>query len=162
MERSQGSLITVESLVRDHWRAVLALCLARTPSLADAEDAAQETMGRAIARLGSLRDPAKIRAWLFQIARRVCSDFARRRRPIQSLTDQAPAPDRAADPRLEQLQMAITRLPLPYREVITLYYLDGHSTAEVAATLGFTPAAVRQRLTRARLMLHKLMAEDRT
>jgi len=160
MRQFPDAQITPESLFRDHWRAVLALCLARTPSLADAEDAAQEVMGKAIAKLGSLRDPTKIRGWLFEIARRVCSDFARRRRPIQLLTDQVPVPVRAVDPRLDQLQMAITRLPLPYREVITIYYLDGRSSAELASTLGITPAAARQRLSRARLLLHKLMAED--
>ena len=150
-----------ESLVLEHWRAVFSLCVAHASSVADAEDAVQDTFAKAIARLDSLREPAKARSWLFSIARRVCADQHRRHRPLQPLTEQASRTPKAADPRVEMLQVALARLPGPYREVITLYYLDGQLTTDLAANLGLTPAAVRQRLARARLMLHDLMTENR-
>ncbi|MHC4363507.1 MAG: hypothetical protein ACYSTZ_11825 [Planctomycetota bacterium] len=46
--------------------------------------------------------------------------------------------------------------------MISLYYLDGCNCAAVAMSLGITNAAVRRRLTRARLMLHELLAEDQS
>ena len=154
--------MTAESLVREHSRAVLSLCLAHTATIPDAEDAAQETFAKAIANLKSLRDTAKARSWLFGIARRTCVDQGRRRRQIQPLVGDVPAAVRATDPRLEQLLAAMGRMAEDYREVITLYYLNGQSTDELAANLGLTPQAARQRLVRARLALHGLMREEQS
>jgi RNA polymerase sigma-70 factor (ECF subfamily) len=134
--------------------------MAHASSVPDAEDAVQDTFAKAISHLDSLREPDKARSWLFGIARRVCADHHRRRRPVQPLVDQAPTAHQAADPRLERLQAALVRLPVSYREAVTLYYLDGQSTTQLAANLGLTPAATRQRLARARIMLHQLMTES--
>jgi RNA polymerase sigma-70 factor (ECF subfamily) len=152
--------ITAECLVREHSHAVLSLCLAHAVTVPDAEDAAQETFAKAIANLASLRDVAKTRSWLFGIARRVCADQGRQRRHVQPLTGEPPATIRPADPRVEQLHAALKRLAADHREVITLYYMDGQSTVGLAANLGLTPAAARQRLVRARLALHELMREE--
>jgi len=54
-------------------------------------------------------------------------------------------------------QTAIAALPDSQREAITLYYLDGRNCAGVAAALGISEPAVRQRLLRGRLMLHRLL-----
>jgi RNA polymerase sigma factor (sigma-70 family) len=160
MDHSSGHPPEAESLVREHWRAVFSLCLAHASSVPDAEDAAQDTFAKAIAGLNSLRDPAKARSWLFGIARRVCTDQVRRRRQFVPLVDlPRPAPP-VGDSRLEKLQKALERLPVPYREAITLFYLDGQSTTDLAANLGLTPAAARQRLSRARLLLHERMTEN--
>jgi RNA polymerase sigma-70 factor (ECF subfamily) len=47
----------------------------------------------------------------------------------------------------------IARLPDLYRDAFVLRDLEEMSTEEVATTLGVSPAAVRQRVHRARLML---------
>ncbi len=39
---------------------------------ADADDAVQDTFVQAVQHLGSLREPERVRAWLFSIARRTC------------------------------------------------------------------------------------------
>ncbi len=67
---------------------------------------------------------------------------------------------RVSDPRLEQLHVALSKLPADYREAISLYYLDGQSTASVAQALGISEVAARQRLSRGRLLLHDRMTEE--
>jgi RNA polymerase sigma-70 factor (ECF subfamily) len=160
MEQSLPKPITAESLVREHSRAVMSLCLAHAATVPDADDAAQETFAKAIANLASLRDSAKARSWLFGIARRVCADQGRQRRHIQPLVSELPEVIQPINHRVEQLRASIQRLVADHREVITLYYLDGQSTVELAANLGLTPAAARQRLVRARMALHELMREE--
>jgi DNA-directed RNA polymerase specialized sigma24 family protein len=44
--------------------------------------------------------------------------------------------------------------------VVALYYLDGRRSREVAEALDISEALVRQRLVRARLMLHERMSRD--
>ena len=146
-----------ELLVRRHASAVLALCLAHTRNIHDAEDAMQETFVKALSRLTSLRQPEKARPWLLQIARRTCIDRDRRRPPARTISEDLPAPESPAQARTEQLHAAIRQLSPDYRETITLYYLDGRSCASVAAWLGISEVAVRQRLLRGRLMLHQLL-----
>jgi RNA polymerase sigma-70 factor (ECF subfamily) len=151
-----------EVLVHEHRAAVLALCLAHTRNLHDAEDLVQDVFVRAFDKLDSLRDVAKARAWLLQIARRMCADHIRRRARPEPLAE-AVAP--AGEPReagVARLLLAIAALPPDFRETITLYYLDGRDCAGVAASLGVSTAAVRQRLVRARLRLHELLAEAET
>lgn len=163
-DAARDAAVRPEELARDHWRAVLAVCLANGQSAADAEDVAQETFLRAVSKLHTLREADRARSWLLAIARRLCLDRHRRRRPVAGLPDDVPAPEPAypadGDVRLERLHGAIRRLREDFREVITLYYLDGRSCRGVAQTLGIGEATVRQRLFRARLMLHEFLSEE--
>jgi len=153
---------TLDALTREHRKAVLALCLAHVRDIHEAEDRVQDVFLRACDKLHTLHDVSKARAWLLQIARRLCIDHARRRTP-PALLGEHPAPaETPAEDNSERLLSAIARLPPDFRETITLYYLDGRSSERVAASLGITPAAVRQRLVRARLRLHELLTEDQT
>jgi RNA polymerase sigma-70 factor (ECF subfamily) len=153
----------LEALTREHRKAVLALCLAHVRDIHEAEDRVQDVFLRACDKLHTLRDASKARAWLLQIARRLCIDHARRERPPEPLgEDHAPVVQMAENDRTEHLLSAVAKLPEDFRETIVLYYMDGRSSAGVAASLGISPAAVRQRLVRARLRLHELLTEDQT
>ena len=116
---------------------------------------------KAVAKVSTLREPARTRAWLLQVARRMCVDFHRRRPPTETLLEEPAAPHLGSNVLSERLHGAIQRLPQDYRETIVLYYLDGRDCSGVAASLGTTEAAVRQRLVRARAMLHDLLQEDK-
>ena len=161
-ERAGGGAVSPELLVRRHAQAVFALCLAHTRNTHDAEDAMQETFVKALAGLDALRAPDKARPWLLQIARRTCVDRLRRQRPAGGVLADVPAPAPEDRSQIEQLHAAIGKLPAEARETVTLYYLDGRSTASVAAALGISEPGVRQRLFRGRAMLHDLLAEGRT
>ena len=158
-ESAEEEGLSPEGLVRSHAALVLAVCLAYTRNRHDAEDAMQDAFVKAFRNLHTLRDANQVRAWLLQIARRTCIDHQRRRRPTAPIPEEVAAavPEKAA---AEDLHRAIARLPEEYRETITLYYLDGRSCAAVGQSLGITEAAVRQRLVRARLMLHDFLAGE--
>ena len=156
-----GDALTPELLVR-HAPAVLAVCLAHTARVHDAEDVMQDVFLAAVEKLHTLRDRSRLRPWLLQIARRRCIDLYRRRVSTHSLQDDIPVDESAEDARVKCLHMALSRLPAEYRQTICLYYLDGRKCASVAESLGISKAAVRQRLARARLMLHDLLVEQKS
>ena len=148
------------ALFRRHAQAVFAVCLANTRNYHDAEDVVQAVFLKAIGKISSLREPARARAWLLQVARRECIDFHRRRKPMKPLLDEPSAPVADGSAAGQRLHEAIQKLPQTYREAIVLYYLDGRNCSGVAASLGATESAVRQRLVRARAMLHDLLQEE--
>ncbi len=153
---------TPGALFRAHGPAVFAVCLANTRNHHDAEDIMQAVFLKSIDNLSSLREPARVRAWLMQVARRMCVDFHRQRKPTEPLAAEPPTPPSPNEAPCQRLHEAIQRLPQNYREAIVLYYLDGRKCSSIAASLGITEPAVRQRLVRARAMLHDLLQEDRT
>ena len=149
------------ALFRRHAQAVFAVCLAHTPNYHDAEDVLQAVFLKAVAKTSDLREPARARAWLLQVARRQCVDFHRRRKAVEPLVQEPSTPPAGDNAACERLHAAIQKLPQNYREAIVLYYLDDRNCSGVAASLGTTEEAVRQRLVRGRAMLHELLEEER-
>lgn len=163
-EAKAREALTPEMLVREHASAVLGLCIAFTKDFHDGEDIMQDVFLKAFTRLDTLRDHSRARQWLLKIARRMCINHFRKSRTHPSITAAEAMPARPvfADDNTARVHEAVSRLPENYREVISLYYLDGCDCAAVARSLGITNAAVRRRLTRARLMLHELLAGDQS
>ena len=154
--------LSLESIVRKYASAVLGLCLAHTRNIHDGEDMMQEVFLKALDKFHTLRDPSSIRSWLLQIARRTCIDRYRKTSvPTQTIHENIPAhPDDDNSRKIEQLHKAISELPETFREPIMLYYINGRSCTSVAESLGISESAVRSRLSRARLQLHEILAED--
>ena len=163
-EANATRTLTPEMLVREHASAVLGLCIAHVKNFHDGEDIMQDVFLKAFTRIGTLRDHTRARQWLLKIARRKCIDHFRKRRagrPISETDAVQTRPD-SGDEHTSRVHEAVSKLPDGYREAISLYYLDGHDCAGVARSLGITNVAVRRRLTRARLMLHELLVEDKS
>ena len=159
-----GGNLTPERLVREHASAVLGLCIAYTKDFHDGEDIMQEVFLKSFTRIDTLRDHSRARQWLLKIARRMCIDHFRKSRTHHSIAEAETVPARRkyCDEHSARVHAAVARLPEAYRDVISLYYLDGCDCAAVARSLGITNTAVRRRLTRARLMLHELLAGDKS
>lgn len=124
-----------------------------------AEDVVQETMLRAWRARSELRDSTAARSWLLTIVRREHARLHERKRlPTIDLDECVARQDvqlafNDVDPQVEELRRAILALPDEYREPLVMQVLGGFSTAEIAAELGLSAAAVLTRLFRAR---HKL------
>jgi RNA polymerase sigma-70 factor (ECF subfamily) len=155
-----GETLTPELLVRKYSPAVLGFCLAKTKNIHDSEDIMQDVFLKAFKKFNTLRDHTRARAWLLKIARRVCVDYYRNSSPTQTMPNDVQASTDSQSERIRCLHKAISKLPDGYRELITLYYLDGRNCANVAECLGISEDAVRSRLVRARMRLHDLLLEN--
>jgi RNA polymerase sigma-70 factor (ECF subfamily) len=140
-----------------------------TGNKADAEDAVQEAILRAVRYFSTLRDE-DARAWFLTIVRRVCFTAYRTERPQGTdmvsidvvgpqLVDQREQPDMVAE-RLQVQQRvrdAVDQLPPLLREAIVLRELQSCSYAEVAAITEVPIGTVMSRLSRARARLAGLL-----
>ncbi|HEX4152872.1 MAG TPA: sigma-70 family RNA polymerase sigma factor [Steroidobacteraceae bacterium] len=140
-----------------------AFWLARDQALA--EDVVQETMLRAWKARDSLLDETAAKPWLLTIVRReYARSFERKRLVTVDIDDliakEEPMLAASEDQELAELRAALFKLPEDYREPLVLQVLMGYSTAEIAAELNLTSAAVLTRLFRARKQLRALCGED--
>ncbi len=163
------------SLVRKHKQPayLLALKLIRDPE--DAREVVQESLLKAYLHLDQFQGDSRFSTWLGRITlnealMRIRRRPAREEIPLDEgpthpqmsplsarLRDNAPDPERA----YRQIEFryiirgAIEKLTAPYRRVFILRHLEDCSTRETAEILGLTVTAVKTRLRRARVELHR-------
>lgn len=156
------------ALVERHKSWVYGLALAHARDFDQADDLAQEAFVEAYVHLASLREAARFAGWLRRIVVNRCKMWARRRRSERRrLSDRTPAEADPAAWRAEHdardlraaVLDAIARLPAGQRQAVTLFYLDGLSTREVAGVLGVSDVTVRTRLHHARRQLKRGLME---
>ena len=134
----------IRACVKDEWSA---------------DDLTQETFLRA--RQGALKDPQKVKSWLFRIAYNVCQDHFRstgirqkKLTPLDRSVGLGTLP--RTETQLEQQQMNaciyghFRTLPESYRTVIWLFDIQGFSHREIAGILSVDIGTLKVRLHRAR------------
>lgn len=123
-----------------------------------AEDLLQETFLHAYRARHSVEDVRNPRAWLFGIARHRALEALRRRRRLThavsrlALRRESEAASADADV-LAALELLEQQLSPEDRALVLLKYLYGFDANELAEMTERSPAAVRQRLSRARAKL---------
>lgn len=168
-----------DALTREHKDSVYRQMLRVCGNREDAEDVLVEALLKAYRHLSQLRDSAAFRAWLAQIARRVCWQLKEREAllPLLQLSTleeegrEIPGADATPEAQMAQRQMkqlledAIAALPELYREVYQLRDIEDRPGDEVAQQLGVSRAAMKSRLHRARDLvrthLDAALARDR-
>ena len=151
------SASTLDSLI-EHLEELRRWCRRRSRDSHLADDVAQETVLIALTNIHSLRDPDRLRAWLFRVAQRRMADAVRRRPVVLPLTcdPPAPPPSSAADRnRAAAVVRALRRLPLFLRRPMRMHYLNGRPIREIARQLDTTVNGVKARLYRARRLLRE-------
>lgn len=143
----------------------------------DAEEVAQETLLKVFENFNQLREPERVRSWVFRIAKNAC--LMKRRKSVYapaeelSLDEYLPAEQEGSirmqiadvaelpDAQLlrgelrVRLQEAIATLPEMYRTVILLRDIEELSTEETAQVLELSPDVVKTRLHRARVAVRE-------
>jgi len=167
----KGSRDALERLIMRHERKVFALAFRLTGSMADAQDAAQETFVRLHLRLGEIQAERGAGPWLAAVVVNVCRDIGRRRRrsrlaampPSADLPDSLPDPERRFSAREseEALRAALATLPEKERAAILLRELEEFTTAEVARLLGSSEVTVRSQICNARMRLRRFFSRRR-
>lgn len=176
MRAAGGDAPAFETLVRRYQSRVFRLACRLTGSESEAADVLQDAFLQVYRHLPSFRCQARFGTWLYRVATNAALMHrrSRARRPADPLDAYLPDFDEAGVHRatpeelmvtnqVEELldrqtladraRTAIDRLPDACRAAFVLRDLEELSTAEVAHVLGIEPAAVRQRVHRARLLL---------
>jgi len=119
-----------------------------------AAESIQDVWLRVLRGIARLRDAARLRAWIFGIARRVVMDRLREKYAAPSLVsaDEIDIEDvpQELDDDLELMHEELDRLPVIDREALVLFYLEELTLIEMAEVLGVPIGTVKSRLFRAR------------
>lgn len=158
-----------DALVPPHLDRLLAFAARRTDVRADAEDAVQEACGRAWVGLDELRDPTRVRAWLYRILRSVLSETEERRarrHQLVSITRLEDAHEElvSSDSDLvfeevaarlsgEEIHAALQQVPDDFATVVELHDIDGFKYHEIAEIVGVPIGTVMSRISRGRRLL---------
>jgi RNA polymerase sigma-70 factor (ECF subfamily) len=155
--------IGVGDLFRIHAPALRSFCYRLLSDSALADDAVQQTFEIVLGSYGDLRDPARSRAWIFQIARNECFRLLKRPRHLQleegQTAGRVSTPFHAAvDSDVRSIvREAIDGLPHIYREAVVLRDMEGFSYAEIAVITGVAISAVKFRIYRGRELLMEML-----
>lgn len=140
----------------------------------DAEDVLQETFIKAYRHLDGFDGRARVSTWLYRIATNEALMLLRRKRPDAISVDEPwqntgeeqeplqirdwcclPEHELMSDEARAHLDQAVEELPASLRLVFLLREIEGLSTRETADVLDISEAAVKTRLSRARLQLRE-------
>ena len=131
---------------------ILRLCFTYSLGRADAQDICQNVFLKLLQSDRRFDGEGETRAFIIRVTINECKDvlksgWRRRSVPLDELIEREvpflPSEDTG-------VLAAVQRLPVRYREAVYLYYYEGYNAEEIAAMVGAKPAAVRQRLARAR------------
>jgi len=130
----------------------------------EARDVAQETFLRVFTSAATYNPGGTFRAWVMRIARNLCLDIARKKKPVtvEELPEQPDydTPMHAAirNETARALDLAVRALPEAQRTALILRHNEGLRYDEIALAMDLTVSAVESLLVRARKGLRSAMA----
>jgi RNA polymerase sigma-70 factor, ECF subfamily len=162
-----GEPDAVEELIRAYQRRVAGFIVAHTGERDDYEDLCQKTFVKMVLALPRLNSTDTFEAWLFTIARNVCTDHLRARRGWRALfvhyeSEHESVPvlhQSESTVEAEAVNRALERMPEAQRELLQLAIGKDRSYEEMARISRISLAALKSRLFRARKTLRELLYE---
>src|SRR5262245_13866351 len=148
-----GDAMAFARIVQAHHNDMVRVCHVVCGDVELAQDAVQAAWPIVWQKLGTLRDPDKLRPWLVSVAANEARQLVRRLHrdrvvPIEIADLRSDQSDPAWRPTDDELVSAIRRLPEDDRTLIALRYVSGFDAAEIAPIIGLSPSGVRTRLSR--------------
>lgn len=138
-----------EQVYDEHVVGIYRFVYARVGNRPDAEDLTAQVFVRAVEQLDTTRQPGQIAAWLYRVAQNAIADYWRAfyRLPLVGVDHVAPGwePADGVRPEPERDDRAAIRvnvllggLPVRYRRVLELRFLQRLSVAETAHAMGIS------------------------
>ncbi|TCL10656.1 RNA polymerase sigma factor (sigma-70 family) [Roseivirga ehrenbergii] len=149
----------VERQIKEHQPRIRSFIKNRVPSTEDAEDIAQDVFFQFVKTMDTTHNPIEnISGWLFRVARNLIVNKSKKKKEaslsmehdgddsegvIASLfpqTDEADSPVNVYIRSLmwEELELALTELPIEQREIFELTELEGVPVKEISAVTGIS------------------------
>ncbi|HSL62112.1 MAG TPA: sigma-70 family RNA polymerase sigma factor [Desulfotignum sp.] len=162
-EKETASRQRFKKLTYPHMQLLYNVALKYTGNPFDAQDILQETYLMAFDKFSQLKDPAKIKPWMLRILRnnflKTCQKESARQQLqkidyidyLKSCVDRKDADDLLAlDAETRLVNQAIDALPVKYKEILTLYYMEDLRYKDIAKTLDIPMGTVMSRMNRAK------------
>ena len=165
--RSRGALDQAVARYTPYVSAVILRTLAGRASREDVEELSADVFVALWTHAGTLDPEVEkgLRPWLAAVAKNKATDFLRRSRPSapipEDAPDPSPGPEELAQRRDQSARLwaAVDGLEEPDRTLFVRYYYEGDKLKTIAAELGLSQTAAKQRLFRGRKALKAALQE---
>lgn len=158
-----GDAAAFSSIVNSNHEDMRRVCVVVAGDEGIADEAVAAAWSIAWRKLGSVRDPGRLRPWLVSVAVNEARQLlrARNRRallevPVVQASEPKGGPDPGSMINSIDLRNALARLDPSDRALVAMRYLAGFDAAELAYATGRSPSGTRARLAR---ILHRLQKE---
>lgn len=161
-----GDQVAFARIVASNHEDMRRVCLYVARDRAIADEAVQAAWSIAWRKLGSLKEPERLRPWLASIATNEARKLLQRRNRrarVEVVTDafgSAGGIDPATGISRLDVRAALGRLDPEDRALIALRYIAGFNATELSAALGITPSGTRNRLERLLDRLRQELSDD--
>jgi RNA polymerase sigma-70 factor, ECF subfamily len=123
-----------------------------------AEDITHDVLLKAYSQQDTLKDPGKLRAWLYQMTRNAIVDYFRSNKPLGPLPAELPeevkiSGNTAPKELARCLAPLLKTLPPHYQKPLELVEINGLTQKEMADQLGLSLSGAKSRIQRARKRL---------
>jgi len=156
---AQADPLVFETLYRRYREPIHRYLLAHLSSADDAADLTQHVFLKALENLPKYHDRGlPFSAWLFRIARNAAIDRARSRRPAiawdrvqeaeQPVEQTTPESEALRNDAMRRFDALVSPLDDDKRDLLSLRFVAGLTTPQIARVLGKSDAAVRVQLSR--------------
>lgn len=143
-----------------------AFAISLTGDVDRADDLVQEAIVRGLTHIGSFQPGTNMQAWLFTILRnQFHTGYRKRKREVEDPNGGIAArlsvhPEQVGHLDLEDLKIALTKLPFNQREALLLVGAQGFSYEEAAEICGARIGTIKSRINRARHRLAELLGVE--
>jgi len=161
-----GDEVAFRKIIAAHHDDMRRVCSYVTRDEAVADEAAQAAWSVAWKKIGSVRDPARLRPWLVSVAVNEAKQLLRKRRRRAEIEIVCESPEEAGgiDPAtgvaILDLRAALDRLDPDDRALLAMRYVAGFDSNELSAATGISPSGVRSRIERIRTRLRQELGDD--
>jgi RNA polymerase sigma-70 factor (ECF subfamily) len=163
-DAAAGDAEALAQIMAAHDSDIARVCMVICGEPSLAREAQQTAWISAWRRLGTLRDPMRLRPWLVAVAANEARQLLRRERRRQDREGRAAAPWMSPDPdasgEWHDLGEALGRLDGDDRRLLALSIVAGLTSEEVARELGGSASAIRGRLARLLARLRRELGDD--
>jgi len=152
----------IEQIWREYAAALHGFIQSRVDDADIADDILQNVFLNIHSKIDSLKDAAKLRSWIYQIARNAIIDHHRSLKSHAELSESIVQPEEdnaeTARQEIEGCMLPLVRnLPDNYREAVMLSEIEGMTQKQVAEKLGLSLSAAKSRVQRGRIMVKNML-----
>ena len=166
VECKQGSKKACFELYKLYAKAMLNVAFRVVGNVAEAEDVIQESFLDAFKRINDFRQETTFGLWLKQIVVSKSINVLRKRKvelvelgdDADYLADEELYDDEETQYKVAQVKEAMNELPGGYKQVISLYLIEGYDHEEIGQILNITENTSRTQFLRAKRKLSEILS----
>lgn len=135
----------------------MGVCMRYARDREEARDYMQDGFVKVFEKVGRLKDCETLRSWVYKTMLNTCIDHCRLRKVVEPIGDYDVAAVETDPYTMEEIVLAMQKLPLSQRTVFNMCDIEGFGMEETAKALKCSYQSIRVTLCRARKMLRELL-----